>query len=395
MRILVVAFGFPSKAHSYSGVFVLRQVQALRELGHEVRVLRIVSFVPPIRPWRVVGSLPHRYAYEGVDVHVARVLAPPRMGALPLVRAQAGLALRRHLAEFRPDVIHAHTLIRPGYVSVKRSVPTIVTSHGYDAYRLPLRCPGLRAAARWVVREADVVVGVSGFIRDHLVALGRRDARVVLNGADPAVFGVRDRCADRGALGIESERFVVAFVGGLLQAKGVHDLIPALGGIRELRPLALFGGFGPEESVMRRTLADAGVEARFLGMVPHEQVARIFGAADVVALPSHAEGLPTVLCEAMLAGRAVVATSVGGIPEIVRDGVTGRLVPAGDVAALSASLRLLAAQPETRRAYEREAATFAQRCLTWRTNASAYEELYREAIEGTKPSVDAGDGTDR
>jgi glycosyltransferase involved in cell wall biosynthesis len=105
----------------------------------------------------------------------------------------------------------------------------------------------------------------------------------------------------------------------------------------------------------------------------------MFGAADVVTLPSYNEGLPNVVCEAMLSGRAVVATTVGGIPEIVQHGCTGLLAGAGDVTGLHAALAQVAAAPEERARMEQLALEFAKDKLTWRVSARRYDEVLRQA----------------
>jgi glycosyltransferase involved in cell wall biosynthesis len=98
----------------------------------------------------------------------------------------------------------------------------------------------------------------------------------------------------------------------------------------------------------------------------------------VFCLPSHREGLPVSICEAMLSARSVVATPVGGIPEIVEDGASGFLVPTGDTPALAARLRTLALDPALAARMGEAGARFAQTHLTWAINARAYDRLYRE-----------------
>jgi glycosyltransferase involved in cell wall biosynthesis len=100
----------------------------------------------------------------------------------------------------------------------------------------------------------------------------------------------------------------------------------------------------------------------------------------VFAFPSHAEGLPGAVCEAMLSGRAVVASAVGGIPEIVRDGETGLLVPKADPAALSGAIQRVLSDDVARAGLERNARALALEQLTWRVNAAAYDALYRETL---------------
>ncbi len=125
-----------------------------------------------------------------------------------------------------------------------------------------------------------------------------------------------------------------------------------------------------------QALRDQNLPAIFLPVLEHERLADLIAACDVFALPSHAEGLPTMLCETMNSGRAIVATDVGGIPEIVKDGVTGFVVPKGDVDRLTSRLRTVLIDRPLRERFEREAHQFAREHLTWRSNALAYTKLY-------------------
>ena len=116
-------------------------------------------------------------------------------------------------------------------------------------------------------------------------------------------------------------------------------------------------------------------------MVPHRDVAQLFAAADVVVLPSYEEGLPAVICEAMMVGRAVIATPVGGIPEIVRNQDTGLLVTVGDDAALAVALRQVIENRVLQIRLEQNARAFAVQNLTWAVNAESYRAIYEEALD--------------
>jgi glycosyltransferase involved in cell wall biosynthesis len=115
---------------------------------------------------------------------------------------------------------------------------------------------------------------------------------------------------------------------------------------------------------------------RFVGKVAHDEVAWWMAAGDVFCLPSLSEGLPTVVCEAMACGRAVVATAVDGTPEIVDDGATGLLVPPRDAQALATALDRLLGDEAMRRGFEDESLTRARATYTWAANARAHVGLY-------------------
>ena len=386
MRILVLPLEFPSQQRPMAGIFILRRVQALRERGHDIAVVRIVPYAPPIgEKWRAYRSVPEAYDIEGIPVRSLRAIIPPRRLGMEFIPWQVGRGLRAEIARFKPDVLHASFLIPCGQVAVRQHlVPTVVTAHGGDAYSWPFERPGLKRAAREAISKATRVTAVSGFIGKCVQSIASRDVDVIWNGGDERYFYPRDRAAARAQMVLPRDRFVIAFAGNLLRAKGVFDLIEAAAALTDPSPLLLLAGSGPEESALRELAARRRVELRMLGLLTQDRVAAMYAAADVVTLPSYKEGLPNVVCEAMLSGRAVVATTVGGIPEIVQDGQTGLLFAPGDVDALKRALTALAGNPERRLTVENAAREFAAANLTWRVSASRYDEVLQRAMNGAQ-----------
>ncbi|HEX8828823.1 MAG TPA: glycosyltransferase, partial [Xanthobacteraceae bacterium] len=125
MRVLIIAKDFPAPGQPRGGVFVLRQAQALAELGHEIQVVRIVPHAPPWTPkWRSYRAIPERYTIEGIAVHSIRAFFPPRMLAMEYLPLQVDGAIRRIIADFAPHVLHAHFLIPFGQLAVRQGLPT-------------------------------------------------------------------------------------------------------------------------------------------------------------------------------------------------------------------------------------------------------------------------------
>lgn len=380
MRILVLPKEFPSAAQPQAGIFILRRVQALRELGHEIEVLRIVPAAPPItRKWRTYASIPRHESVEGIPVTTIRAIFPPRMIAMEYLPLQVHAAVARHIARVRPDVIHASFLIPSGQIAVRQRVPAVVTAHGSDAYAWPKRRRGLHAAAHEAVMKAARVTAVSGYIADCVREIAEREVDVIWNGADERFFYPRDRRQAREALAIEPGRFVVGFAGNLLQAKGVFDLVEAAASLHDLKPLVVFAGAGADEQQLRTAASEARVDAVFLGRVDQERIAQVYAASDVVTLPSYNEGMPNVVCEAMLSARAVVASTAGGTPEILDNERTGLLVEPGNREQLASCLRRIGTNAEERELIERDARAFAAENLTWRISARRYDRVLREA----------------
>lgn len=377
MRILVMANNFPWPGNA-DGIFNLRQAQALRALGHQIRVLRWVPWQPPLRKKSAkYRAIPRAYDIEGVPVHAMRAFVGPSSRGIATFPYQLGSRVAREIETFAPDVVHVHGLLPAGMMALRCGVPFVVTAHGSDAYRLPYMRPALRTLATRVVARAAACAAVSQFCADHLRAFGALAPSVIFNGADEQTFRPRCREQARAELGLDVQRPVVLYAGHLMREKGMRELREAMIELRDLDAQYLIAGSGAEETAMRAVARQHGISARFCGWVEQAQLAKLLAACDVFVLPSHYEGLPSVICEAMNAARAVVATPVGGIPEIVSDGRTGYLVPAGDALALAARIRSVVRQPALRDEFERRALAFAGERLTWGANARAYDALYR------------------
>ena len=381
MRLLVISKDFPAPGQPEDGIVVLRQVRALADLDHEILVVRVVPHAPPVtRKWRGYRAVPVRYTMEGIRVTTLRAFFAPRMIGMEYLPLQVEGALRRITGEFAPDLVHAHCLIPSGQLAVRLGIPVVLTAHGSDAYDWAWRRTGLRRAAAEGTRGAATVVAVSDFIRQRVLDLVERDVEVVYNGADERIFKPSHKFEARRALRIRPDRFVIAFAGGPPRIKGVFDLIEAVATLRDLQPLVLFSGPASTGPSITSAAIAANVDARFCGMLDHLELARVMAASDVFCLPSHGEGLPLVICEAMLSGRPIVASAVGGIPEIVSDGYNGFLVPPRDPAVLAQTLRSVAADPESSARMGEAAYEFARRNLTWGINAQRYDALYKRLL---------------
>ena len=281
----------------------------------------------------------------------------------PFRDAVATLRLARMIRAQRPHIVHTHTakagaLGRIAALLAGRSARPIVvhTFHGHvlRGYFGPLRARIFKLVETALARSSDALVAVSPQVRDDLVALGvapRERFVVVRLGIELAarVDGA-DREAARRLLGVPPDRFVVGWIGRMTGVKRTGDALLAL---RELRArgvdatLALVGD-GPDR-------ADVEAEAYRLGIARHclylgyqTDVSGWYAALDAFLLPSANEGTPVVAIEALATGRPVVATRVGGVPDVVREGEDGFLVEVGDVGGLADRLAQLAADPELR-----------------------------------------------
>jgi glycosyltransferase involved in cell wall biosynthesis len=205
-----------------------------------------------------------------------------------------------------------------------------------------------------LLRRARVAIGVSEQLAEAARRVGARDARWIPNGVQiPAKIEA------------EGEPPEVLFVGRLSPEKGITELVEATKGLN-----LVVVGDGP----LRHLVPDA------LGFVPPAEVQRLLARAAVVVLPSHREGLPMVLLEAMAHARAVVATPVGGMPSLIEDGVSGLLVARGDPRALREAITRLLGNPALRRKLGRAARAKVQEVAGWERVTEATLDAYASAL---------------
>lgn len=260
------------------------------------------------------------------------------------------------IREFRPHVIHTHTA-KAGALgrlaALLCRVPVVVhTFHGHvlRGYFSPAKTRAFLQIERWLGRGSSALVAVSPKVRDELAELGVGRAgqlHVVPLGLDLGRF--RDypepRAEARAALGLPADAFVTSIVARLAPIKAHEVFLEAARRLHAVRPeaVSLIVGDGERAEALRALAVKLGVDAsvRFLGW--RADLERIYRASDAVALTSRNEGSPVALIEAMAAGRPVVSTRVGGVPDVVTDGETGLLVPMDDAAGVAAALTRVAA----------------------------------------------------
>jgi glycosyltransferase involved in cell wall biosynthesis len=253
--------------------------------------------------------------------------------------------LEQHIRDFAPDVILNYWLYPAGYGAVsvgrKLGVPVIVGSIGSDLNAIG--DPISRWLTRRTLKSASLVITKSQHLRQQALAMGTADnkIRVVPNGCDSTVFVVRSRNEARAELNIPSAAEIIVFVGRMHRSKGIFELLDAFIELSATYPNArlVYIGDGSELSSLKlkSNAASPPVNVQFAGARFPSEVARWIAAANLLALPSYAEGCPNVIIEALCCGRPVVAANVGGIPELV-DSSCGLLIPPRQVPALRDAL---------------------------------------------------------
>ena len=298
------------------------------------------------------------------------------------------------VSERKIALIHAHLTYAStwaAFVTRRTGVPSVCSLHvapfatrqQTNTVRHRLATDARDCIMRFALnRWATVVVTVSAAIQDEYVrrGLNRAKTRVVHNGIDVAKFGrARDACRTllQEQFGISGQVPLVVTVSVLRPAKGIEVLLEALPRVPDAHFLIV--GDGPKREEWMATAERLGISSRVHWAGYRRDVASFLAGCDVFAHPSLDDAVPTVLLESLAAGVPIVASRVGGSPEIVEEGRTGRLVPAGDAEALATAIRQLLTDRNHIDAMRSAArATAAQRFSTeaWVTRLSRiYEEV--------------------
>jgi len=325
----------------------------------------------------------------------ARVLC---LNKRPGFRLSARRAVAAALGELRPDVLHTHqaaVLFYAGPAARAAGVPVVHTKHLNH-----LRKAGVgffrRLRMAWLFwlagRYADTFCCVSQDIADEMAArhlVAPQKLEVVLNGINTEPFRhPTDRAAVRAELGVPLDAPLVGTVGRLTEVKRQDLLLAAFARVRAAHPAAhlLVVGDGPLRGALEAQARALGIvgATHFVGYRPDPE--RYLGAMDAFALTSKLEGLPLAVLEAWAAGLPVVASAVGGVPDLIEDGSSGFLFPFGDEARLVARLCEVLADPARGAALGAagRAAVFAHYDL--RRTAADYEVLYRTALRTKAPN---------
>ena len=295
--------------------------------------------------------------------------------------------LGKLIRQTKIDVIHAHTVLPDGAAAVllgrKFGLPVVCTAHGSDVNVYPYTNRFVRWASQWALRHVDRMVAVSENLKSAATTLaGSREITVVHNGADGGSFKALGRREARSRLKLHPAGKLVCFVGYLRPEKGLEYLLEAFAGLNQPDTKLCLVGDGPLEHSLTALAQRLGIidRCQFVGKQPHDEIPLWISAADCIVLSSLSEGFPTILPEAMLCGVPIIATPVGGIPEVIRDGETGLLVPCRTPSALTQALRTLLSNEHLASDMAARAQELARTSLTWAGNAKRMLSLYEEAV---------------
>ena len=389
VRVLSYTTLYPDSTRPRHGIFVENRLRHLKASGEvDLRVIAPVPWFPSTNPrfgeYAAFARVPEVEEWHEIRVTHPRHPLLPKIGmsvAPALMAAWTLPAVRRVMNEgYEFDILDAHYFYPDGIAAMMIGrilrKPVVITARGTDLnlisrFRLP------RSMIRWAAGHADGLITVCETLKKVLIDLGVPSERihVLRNGVDLSMFmPPLDRRALRQALDVQGP--VLFSVGHLVDLKG-HDLA-----IRAAHRLPdaqlLIAGAGKKESSLRRLVSDLSMSGRvrFLGEIPHAELPRYYGAADALVLASSREGWPNVLLEAMACGTPVVATPVGGVPEIVSGAEAGVITSERSVPAIVSALNTLFSNYPNRHATRRHAEHF-----SWETTTMGQLQLFSDIVQ--------------
>ena len=391
-RVLGCCIHHQSHALPVRSPFNHRSFDSLNRTAAELDLVVPTPFAPPVGPYSEYSRVPKTERWGTYVAHYPRFVYWVPKGSF---YHRSGDSLQKRVTRYVEDtfetphdVVHVSDIYLDGYGMLKycrrHDVPLVVNSHAVDLHNYDSFTDGAKRRLRETIEYASRILVVS----DELAGVARRfadDEKVVTVpiGEDPTKFPTGRREQIRDELGIGPDTKVLLSVGAYSKEKGLKELVSAVGALdRDDVMLVTVGHEGDLRWWLLDELGEFRHSAHSFWRLDPVALRRWQIAADVLVHPSWREGRPTVIYEAMAAKTPVVASNVGGIPEMVVDGETGVLVPPHDPDRLSAVLEELLDDPERLRAMGKAGH---QRLLdnewTWQRHAERLTEIHRAVMD--------------
>ena len=361
MKIAILVNLFPPKWLAGTEIATYYIAEHLAQHGHEVHVITSLD-----------EGLPEKSCEKGFHIHRLPRVRIRFVGVLAF-----WVDIVRTLQKIKPDIVHAQSFGSgmPALLSNRLlKIPYVIYGRGSDVY-LPDWFTKL--TAKGILKNASTVIALTEHMKDAMQAIYSRDIIVVPNG-----INLNEVAEKETEGGNPSKR--VLFVGRLHPVKGVQYLLGAMKMVHQELPEAklILVGDGEEREHLENLTDSLGIRGcvEFAGRVPHDRVQDYMNRAEVFVLPSLSEGFPVTILEAMACGLPVVATRVGGLPDVIEDGVNGYLVKAKEPSEIAEALLKLLLDEQL---WETISKTNKQKVndYSWERVALALEKIYQGSIE--------------
>jgi len=381
---------YPNQGDVYGGVFVEKQVIALKNIiDGEIFVVAPIPWAPRVlwfkNKWRNYGTEKKYLIKNNIKIFHPRYFRLPGkffcifepffiyLGIRTLIKK----ILSTHSRDF---VLHAHTILPDGLtaVSLKKEfhLPVVCTAHGSDVYVYPFRSKLSYHQAKTVLNNLDAIVPVSLKLKEIIYEISsrRNGVHTVTNGVDS------DWLAPLEHAPLDSRIQRILFVGTLCAAKGIPELLQAFALlIKEYTNIELvLVGRNNMKPWIDKFLSqnDLISKVNITGEISPDKLREYYTNATIFTLPSHNEGMPTVMFEAMGSGLPVIISDVGGVSEVIRDNINGLLIKSGDWEDLQLKIKLLLADETLRARLGAAARNDVEMYYTWDINANTMLNIY-------------------
>ncbi|RJQ23914.1 glycosyltransferase family 4 protein [Candidatus Parcubacteria bacterium] len=386
-HVVIVTNLFPNPQEKTKGQFIFQLVEHLKEKTI-ITVISPIPFFPKINffkniPLYKFSQIPSIEKQKGYDVHFCRHLVFPKLGFLTPFFLFFPLLLK--VLKIQKDspisILNAHWIFPDGvacsFIGKFLQIPTILSARGCDVNLYP-KLFGRYSQIKKALLRSSAVTAVCDDLKNQIITLGIPEEKIetIPNGINLNNFRPLDKKHCRKQLNAEKSGNILLFIGSLDEVKATHYLIRAFFHIskQEAKCKLWIVGEGPLKKKLQDLAEELGIDDKvtFFHPQPHHLIPVFMGACDVFCLPSIREGRPNVIIEALASGRPVIATNIGGIPELIQHGYNGYLFEAGDVDALVQFI-LKALQ----QVWSSEKIRGSVEHLKWSESAQAYLKLYQ------------------
>ncbi len=387
-KICVVASSFVR----YEGDYVGRRIYDLVNiLSHRYEIHVIYLKYPTTiketgNVCRLYHSHPIRYPYKIYPL--SEVSTFESLKLIPLF-VKMLTQIKRVVKSHNIDLIHAHWGIPSGFLAslAGGKIPLITTVRGLDV-KLQTKQRIFQPFVKYALKKSTRIIALSDKLKQEATELGiaADKIHVIPGGVDMRKFQPFDKSTARARFRLP-EGFILLFVGSLFRIKRVDRLIKVSARLfSDFNFHVLIVGDGPERANLEKLARDLKLKnILFIGRVSHDDVPLYMTASDVLVLPSESEGLPGCVQEAMACGVPVVASNVGGLPDIIKNETTGFLI--NDESEMETSLRLLMSSPQLAATIGRNALEFARSNLSLEKVAGQTEDLYASVLNERKANL--------
>ena len=367
MKIAILVALFPPEWLAGTEIATYNISKHLAIRGYEVHVITSLD-----------KGLPRESTEQGFYIHRIGWQKVRFLGAISF-----WLEILATLREIKPDIVHSQDvgMGMPGFLAKKLlKKPHIVWGRGIDVYD-----PGLlmKPFSKLVLQNADTVIALTKDMKGKIQEICNREIRVIPNGIDLQEFNSTRRNGMQYKRQADTDEKLIIYIGRFRSNKGVNYLIEAMNIIRQKNQCVrlLLGGDGPEEENLKYLTRQLklGCNIDFLGQIPNKQVPQYMAAAYVFVLPSLNEGFPNVVLEAMASGLPIIASKVGGLPEIIKEGENGFLVEPRNPGQIAEKVLLLLQNTELRKIISTNNKEKAK-VYSWESVIDSLEEVYQSYL---------------